>query len=355
MTFSSAFPTKYVDRSDVDYRKVPWHQFFLIPREDGSSPQDYIRTWADLQSALEIKSLVDSVPHHSADGRELTAELLRDEASSIISNTDVEWVSGCTGLLVIYHPNKEGKLVEAMASLLGSLRSAGRNKLLSVQHEGRPYSFEIKLHPNDRMAEDGLILGLINPSYPAVVRLAEKDREGNLTFTNRDANKKEAMEWFAFHSISTDLSCDLGIRPEEINGKYEPLGDSTYPDFEMSFSGQEWAVEVTRVESGMTYYVPVDRRLDQTGLNRAFGNYITDARVGETLRDEVNEKAQIRSKCPRYSRHCLLLVDVIDAVGAKGSSDWDECDLSAFDVVGVIRMDGSVDYIKGQFATDSLS
>ena len=57
MTFSSAFPTKYVDRSDVDYRKVPWHQFFLIPREDGSSPQDYIRTWADLQSALEIKSL----------------------------------------------------------------------------------------------------------------------------------------------------------------------------------------------------------------------------------------------------------------------------------------------------------
>ena len=354
VTFSSAFPTEYVDRSDVDYRKVPWHQFFLIPREDGSSPQDYIRTWADLQSALEIKSLVDSVPHHSADGRELTVELLRDEASSIISNTDAESVYGCTGLLVIYHPNKEGKLVEAMASLLGSPRSAGRNKLLSVQHEGRPYSFEIKLHPNDRMAEDGLILGLINPSDPAAVRLAEKDPAGDLTITNLYANK-EAMEWFAFHSISLGLTCHLGIRPEEINGKYEPLGHSTYPDFEMSFSGQEWAVEVARVESGMTYYVPVDRRLDQRGLNRAFGNYITDARVGETLRDEVNEKAQIRSKCPRYSRHCLLLVDVVDAVGAKGSSNWDECDLSAFDVVGVIRMDGSVDYIKGQFATDSLS
>ena len=354
MTFSSAFPTKYVDRSDVDYRKVPWHQFILIPREDGSSPQDYIRTLADLQSALEIKSLADSVPHHSAAGRKLTVEFLRDEASSIICNTDVEWVYGCTGLLVIYHPNKERKLVEAMASLLGSPRSAGRNKLLSVQHEGRPYSFEIELYPNDRMAEDGLILGLINPSDPAVVRLAEKDREGNLTFTNLYADK-ETMEWFAFNSISTDLSCDLGITPKEINGKYEPLGDSTYPDFEISFAGQEWAVEVARVESGMTSYVPVDRRLDQRGLNRAFGNYITDARVGETLRNEVNQKAQIRSKCPRYSRHCLLLVDVVDAVGAKGSSDWDECDLSAFDVVGIIRMDGSVDYIKGQFATDSVS
>ena len=354
VTFSSAFPTQYVDRSDADYWKVPWHKFILIPRKDGSSPQDYIRTLADLQSALEIKSLVDSVPHHSADGRELTAEFFRDEASSIISNTDVEWLSGCTGLFVIYHPNKEGKLVEAMASLLRSPRNAGRNKILSVQHEDRSYSFEIELHPNDHMATDGLILGLINRSDPAAVRLAEKDRGGDLTITNLYANK-EAMERFAFHSISLDLSCDLGIPPEEINGKYEPLGDSTYPDFEMSFGGQEWAVEVARVESGMTSYVQVDRRLDQRGLNRAFGNYITDARVGETLRNEVNEKAQIRSKCPRYSRHCLLLVDVVDAVGAKGSSDWDECDLSAFDVVGVIRMDCSVDYIKGQFATDSVS
>ena len=105
----------------------------------------------------------------------------------------------------------------------------------------------------------------------------------------------------------------------------------------------------------MTSYVPVDRRLDQRGLNRAFGNYITDARVEEALRDEVNQKAQIRSKCSSYSLHCLLLVDVVDAVGAKGSPVWDECDLSAFDVVGVVRMNGSVDYIKGQFATDSVS
>ena len=297
---------------------------------------------------------MDSVPHHSADGRKLTVEFLRDEVSSIISTTDAEWVSGCTGLLVRYHPNKEGKLVEAMASLLRSPRSTGRNKLLSVQHEGRAYSFEIELHPNDRMAEDGLILGLINPSDPAVVRLAEKDREGDLTFTNLYANK-EAMEWFAFHSISLDLACHLGIPPEEINGKYEPLGNSTYPDFEMSFGDQEWAVEVARVQKGMTSYVPVDRRLDQRGLNLAFRNYITDARVGETLRNEVNQKTQLRSKCPRYSLHCLLLVDIVDAVGAKASSDWDECDLSAFDVVGVIRMDGSVDYIKGQLVTDSVA
>ena len=96
-------------------------------------------------------------------------------------------------------------------------------------------------------------------------------------------------------------------------------------------------------------------RQDQIETVLAFRNYITDARVGETLRNEVNQKTQLRSKCPRYSLHCLLLVDVVDAVGAKASSDWDECDLSAFDVVGVIRMDGSVDYIKGQLVTDSVA
>ena len=349
MAFSSAFPTKYVDATDPDFRKAPRHQFILIPGKDGSSLPDFIQRSADLQSALEIKSIDDSAPCHSADGRKLTVKLLRDEVSSRIFYNDTEWVSGCTGLLIIHHPSMEGKLIEAIADLPESPQSAGRKKLLSVQQERRLYSLEVELYPNDRLAEDSIIIELINPSDPAAVNLVEKDRKGDLTFTNFYVNK-EAMEWFAFHAISLDLSCHLGIPPEEIKGKYEPLGDSTYPDFEMSFGKQEWAVEVARVESGMISYVPVDRRLDQRGLNRALGNYITDARVGKTLRNEVNQKAQIRSKCPRYSRHCVLLVDVVDAVGAKGSSVWDECDLSAFDVVAVVRMDGSVDYIKGSFS-----
>ena len=48
-------------------------------------------------------------------------------------------------------------------------------------------------------------------------------------------------------------------------------------------------------------------------------------------------------------------VDLGDAVGAKGSSAWNGCDLSTFDVVAVVKMDGSVDYIQGEFASDSAS
>ena len=272
----------------------------------------------------------------------------------MISNNDAKWVVGCNGLLIIHHPDMKEKLIEAMANLPASPQNAEHKRVLNVQQEGRLYSLEVELHPNHRLANDSLIIELINPSDPAAANLVEKDGQEVLTFTKIYADK-EAMEWFAFHSIRLDLSRRLGISPEEINAKYEPLGESTYPDFEMCLGGKEWAVEVARVESGMTSYVPVDRPLDQRGLNRAFRNHITDARVDEALRNEVNQKAQIRSECSSYPLHCLLLVDIIDAVGAKGSQVWDECELSAFDVVGIIRMDGSVDYIKGQFSADSGS
>lgn len=352
MTGYSPFPTEYVDRTDANYQKVPWYQFVFVPRKDGSSFQDFIDTVEDLNSALEIKSLSESVPHISAEGRELTVEFLKDEVSQIISQNDAEWVDGCDGLLIIHHPSKHGKLVSVMSSLLVSPRSGGRRKMLSVHHADRVYSFEIDLQPNDRVAQDGLIFGLINPVDPAVVRLVERDR-GGIFRLKSVYGTKQTMEYFAFYSFCLDLSYRLGISTGDIDGQYESLGESTYPDFEMSIDGQEWAVEVARVESHMTSYVEVGRRLDQRGLNRAFGNYITDVRVGEALSEEVGQKARIRAECSRYSRHCLLLVDVVDAVGAKGSPVWNGCNLSTFDVVAVVKVDGSVDYIKGDFASGS--
>lgn len=69
MTLSSNFPTKYVDRTDANYRNVPWYHFVLIPRKDGSNIEDFLRSAKELQSALEIKHISDSVPHRSAEGR----------------------------------------------------------------------------------------------------------------------------------------------------------------------------------------------------------------------------------------------------------------------------------------------
>ena len=354
MTGSSAFPTEYVDRTQAAYQTVPWYHFVLKPQEDGSILQDFVDRAEDLQSALEVKSISDSVPHFSAEGRELTVEILKDEVSRIISESDAEWVDGCDGLLIIHHPSKQGKLISTMSNLLMSPRSAERRKMLSVHHADRVYSFEINLQPNDRLPQDDLILGLINPEDPAVVRLVERDRRGILRFMNLYANKL-IMEQFAFYSLRLNLSFHLGISTGDLDGPYEPLGESTYPDFEMHLDGREWAVEVARVESGMTSYVQVDRRLDERGLNSAFGNYITDVRVGEVLKDEVSQKARSRAQCPRYSHHCLLLVDVVNAVGTKGSSAWNGCDLSTFDLVAVVKMDGSIDYIKEDFTSGPTS
>ena len=179
------------------------------------------------------------------------------------------------------------------------------------------------------------------------MRLVERDRKGILRFSDLYASK-EIMERFAFESLLRNISHNLEIPPEYMDGEYEPLGKSTYPDFEMSVEGQEWAIEVARIESGMTSYVEVERGLDRRGLNRAFANHITDARVEDTLREEIHQKAKSRTGCPAYSRHCLLLVDIVDGVGPKDSPVWDGCDLSLFDVVAVVKLDGSVNYIKGR-------
>ena len=104
MDTSSVFPTEYVDRGDPNYWRVPWYQFVFNPDEEGSSLQDFIDSAEDLNAALEIKSLSDSVPHISAEGRELTVEFIRDEVSQIISRNNAEWVDGCDGLLIIHHP-----------------------------------------------------------------------------------------------------------------------------------------------------------------------------------------------------------------------------------------------------------
>ena len=120
-----------------------------------------------------------------------------------------------------------------MANLLVSPRSGGGKKMLSIHQSDRNYSFEINLHPNEHVAQGRLIFVLVNPVDPAVVRLVERDRGGIFRFTNLYATKQN-METFAFDSLRLNVSHSLGIPSGDIEGKYEPLGESTYPDFEMS-------------------------------------------------------------------------------------------------------------------------
>ncbi len=111
--------------------------------------------------------------------------------------------------------------------------------------------------------------------------------------------------------------------------------------------GQEWAVEVTRIESDMVSYMNVERGLDKKAIGRAIQNSVTDVKAGKALREALSKKAKRRVECSRYSRCCLLLVDTTDSIGDKHSEIWNGCDLSSFESVVVVKRIGSVNYIKG--------
>ena len=346
MTPSKGFPIKYIERTETEYLDIPWYQFVLIPKQAGSSLKEFVGAAQDLRAALENKQLSESVPHFSADGQKLTVEFLREEVTKIIAGNDAEWVEGCTGLLIVHHTDRYADLVALLSNLPVSGPSGGQRKLLSVSHADRTYCLEIELEVNDHISPSSFIFGLVNPVDPAAVRLVERLTADGLRFNDLYAGK-QVMEWFAFRSFCIDLSNRLDTPVEGFNGKYEPLGDSTYPDFEMSIGGKEWAVEVARVESGMTSYIEVERRLDQRGFNRVLRNYITEDRVQKAMVEEIKQKAELRTKCSEYSLHCLLLVDVVDSIGAKTAPIWHSCPLSRFDVVAVIKFSGAVEYIKG--------
>ena len=342
---TSSFPTVYVDKEDPEYQRLPRNQFVLIPGKQGSTFNDYRRAASILEAAWESKDLSESVPHTPAHGRELTLESLRERAAHIISQNDHEWVRGCESLLIRYPPVKREKLTSILSNLLMSPHPNDYRRLLSVTHKEQTFVFKVDLFEDKYMSQDSIVIGLVNQMDPAVLRLVEKERTDGFLFSPLYGSKND-MEQFALRSLCVDLCSRCGISPEDLKYRYEPLGNS-FPDFELTVEGKEWAVEVARVESGMVSYVEVERGLDARGRNNAFRNRITVDSVGEALRGEISDKAEKRVDCPTYSRCCLLLVDIVDSVGGRESPVWSGCDLSAFDVVVTVRLDASVSYIKG--------
>ncbi len=340
------FPTEYVNKEDPVYQKLPRFQTVLKPGRHGSGISDFFRTANDLKAAWDSKILAESVPHVPANGRKLSREFLRDDVSHIISQNDVEWVRGCDGILIRHHPVKRDQLRDILSGLLVPHRLVGYPKLLSVRHEGEIFVFGIALQEDKHMREDSVVTMLVNQNDPAAVRRVEKDRTDRVRFS-RLYESKEAMERFAVDSLRRDLSSRLGIPFADLESSYEPLGGSSFPDFELLINGDMWAVEVARVENGMVAYVEVGRELDAKGWELALQNRITEKRVGDVLRKEIGDKSEKRNKCTEYSRFCLLLVDIVDAIGGAESTVWGNCDLSSFESVVTVSLDGAVSYVKG--------
>ena len=339
------FPIEYVDKDDPAYQKSPRFQTVLKPGKHGSSINDYIGKANDLAAAWESKILSESVPHIPAKGRKLSLEFLREEVSHIISQTGVEWVRGCEGILIRHHPAKRDELKSILSNLLSTHRLVDYPKLLSVRHEGEIFVFGIALQEDKYMPEDSVVTMLVNQNDPAAVWQVEPDRTDGIRFSHL-YDSKEVMERFAVDSLRFDLSSRHGIPLADLKCRYEPLGKNSFPDFELIIDGDEWAVEVARVEDGMIAYVEVGRELDAKGWKLALQNRITGERVGNALQQEIEDKSAKRKDCRTYTRFCLLLVDVVDAIGRADSTMWSNCDLSSFDSVITVRFDGSVSHVK---------
>ena len=350
----SAFPNRHVDKGDPEYERWFRHVFVLQPPLQGATARDFVQFAQELKSAVENKGLSenDSIPRSSFGGQGLTLQSLKDEVEDIVSRNPIEWIRGCVGVSIMHHPEKREKLVSVLAKLP---ESANRGqKLLSVRHAKDMFAFSVQLHENNFVPADGLYIWLDNPSDPAAEHLVAND--GGEALTIRDVyESKQKMEHFAVMSLCNDLLSNTSLTPSDMQCRYEPLGDDTFPDFELVVRGQEWAVEVTRIESGMVGYLRVSQALEKETFDRAARNQVTDSGIVAALTKASEDKTKRRNDCSRYSRACLLLVDIVDSIDPESSDTWGGIDLSAFDAVALVKLDGSVFFIKGAHALKPVS
>ena len=342
----SAFPNRYVDKDDPEYERWFRHVFVLKPPQQGATARDFVQFAQDLKSAVETKSLseTDSIPRSSFGSEGLTLQSLKDVVADIIASNPIEWIRGCVGISLMHHPEGRGKLFSVLSRLPESPHRG--QKLLSIRQSGDLFAFNVQLHENRFIPADGLYIWLDNPSDPAAEHIVANDGGGALTI--RDVyESKQKMEHFAMMSLCNDLLSKTDLTHSDLKCRYEPLGDDTFPDFELVVRDQEWAVEVTRIESGMVGYLKVAQPLEKDSFDRAARNQVTDSGIVAALTKASEDKTKRRNECPRYSRACLLLVDVVDSIDHQSAEIWSGIDLSAFDAVALVKLDGRVFFIKG--------
>ena len=349
-----AFPNRYIDKEDPQYEGWFRHVFVLQPPLQGAAARDFVQFAEEVKSAIEVKSLseTDSIPRATFVGQELTLQSLKDEVSDMISRNPIEWIRGCVGISLMHHPEKRRKLVSLLSKMPESTHRG--QKLLSVPYAGDMFAFNVQLHENKFMATDGLYIWLDNPEDPAAGHVIPSDGSASVTF--RDVfESKQKMEHFAMISFCYELLSHTSLTHCDLKCRYEPLGSNTFPDFELVVRNQEWAVEVTRIESGMVSYLRVSPPLEKRMFDKAARHQVSDCGIIAALTKASEDKTKRRNECSSYSRVCLLLVDIVDSIKAESSAIWGGIDLFAFDAVAVVKLNGEVFFIKGAHALESVS
>ena len=349
----TAFPNRYIDKEDSQYERWFQHVFILKPPLQGATPRDFIQFADDLKSAMEAKNLseTDSIPRSSFGSRELSLQSLKSEIEGIISQNPIGRIRGCDCVSLMHHPDKRGKLVSLLSKLPESIHRG--QKLISVPHSNEMFVFNIQLHENRFIPTDGLYIWLNNPSDPSAEHVVPSD--GGESLNIREVfQSKQKMEYFAMMSLCNDLLTITNLTYNDLKCQYEPLGNA-FPDFELVVRDKEWAVEVTRIEVGMVSYLPVSEPLEKDRFDKAARNRVTDRRIIAALTKALEDKTKKRNNCSRYTLACLLLVDVVDSVDPASSILWNGINLSAFDAVALVKLDGSIFFIKGAHTFEPAS
>ena len=215
--------------------------------------------------------------------------------------------------------------------------------MLSIVHDGEAFVLEIRLCANRFIPPTSLVVVLNNPSDPAAEFVAQTDWNEGLTLNELYSTKKKTEE-FAMEALCRHITSYQQILHEDLKVQHEPVANS-FPDFELCIGEEKWDVEVTRIESGMISYIDMSKTIERRTIDHFSTNRVTVDAVTSALQKALRAKARRRARCSRY---CLLLVDVVDALGGNEWSFWDGADLTAFDAVGVVRRDGSVCFMKGR-------
>lgn len=332
------FPDRQVSCTDPDYRALPRYSAVLIPPVGGASREDLVRSMADLREATEIQALADAAPYVPANGASLTLGRFRDWVSDIVANTPASWVRGCKGVYVIHNPEARQGLTSILAPLLFS--PWRHHKMMTVPHKEGVLALEIELNETPALARDEIILVLNNPSDPAVEHRKDAESFSEFHFSNGE------WENVAVETLRNALSANVGVSIGDMTIRHEPLGRDTFPDFELKIGPDEWGIEITRIEWQLNTYVKMGSRTERKAISDAPRRPITRSSIVEAIERAREAKSERRAMCSRYARWCLLLVDVLDVLsgedGVGRSLDW-----SAFDVVAVIKRDGTAAFVHG--------
>ncbi len=342
------FPKRYVDKNSEGRQWFPY--IFQVKSPPGGVTLEMaIQLEQDLYDLMLARALFYSplIMKSSNSGQPLTLSNIKAAVSELVARNikdDAEWVRGSTSISIIHSPDIAEQLVSIFAKLPFHWQWDLRH--MSICLDGEVYPFAIQTYENRFAPDGGMALGLIHPDDPAGEMLVGKD--SGIFVVDASFDEKVVVERAAMSAFYEALVDDIGIDIGDLSlPRYEPLGNQTFPDFDFHVRGEEWAVEVTRIESGMVSHYTLFGRLDRKMIEKVAQTEVTEPKINNALIREVARKTKRLEECDEYARACLLLVDIVDAIEPNDSNMWSGVDLSAYEVVVLVRRDGSAVFIKG--------